>query len=1153
MERKFFPYVWGAVFIAFIFAVLFFISPEPNITGRVSFDVALKYNPGEKILGELKFNIKEGELVPRDSVVFIDYMGQSKSFLLSELVRDKPIEGNFYAEGTSLTGRGLGYGVKGRNIAYPSIDFILKISDSDALSSSKNSQSKSGAPVGSSGSGGGSSPSPGLSPAEAEPSAPSAESESSPASSDDAPSPGLTGAFVNENSYEIKGTVSYESPFKYALKSGQTAQLVEGSVSLNGKPLPDSSISAYVKGAKAIVSTSYFVNEEQFGKYFLGDYALTLTIDVDSLNLYAKEGVIKIRLVYGGATIASHSQIVSVASPADKTINLLREIPTIRISPDGEAVLNLSQYFEGAESYAIELPNIATAISNHEIVFKPESGFKGARRVRVIAYAGENKLESNEFVILVSSGAVDIKTIKDRIEVGKLVHWTKNVKFDSPDALVIDIPDEASDISVTKLAEASSESGSASVGSGLLTGQVSIELDINKRAGFVRWVKRIVNRFTGRITENTFEDISVDSALNDVTLLPDSSGYNIEYYTPSPEAFEEETEQGKRVTISGPDNIIYEDVIASVSLDESRGIRDASRIRLYWLTAEPVISEELKEVDEVLEQEVVEELSVEEAVLNPVASSSESAASATSEPQQLRNVAVPFDAYDLDGDSVLDLIEWVVPHLSNQTYEIILVIRAEHLDENRTFISDIYESVKSLDGNWSETILSGHHVRATFEINLTSDRDITIYPRTSAGTPQIEVYEANGNEILARFDNLVDNSYNKVYLTNLTHSQDTFDLRVLDGDVQFEHIIDPAVDVTPPNIDFVSPTPADASTQLSNAIYVNVSSSDSSQHYTFADFDRSLLLWMRMDEVNASGDPTDLSSWSNNGSKKGGAVQNTSGYFNSSFSFDGDADFFEGNYINGDYIDITPLPDFNASGNYTYAAWIYPIQSVRQGIISQARCQTGGSGINLYLNASNTFYISKCSVSSEDIVVSSSETVSLSQWSFVTATYSGGNVTVYINGVSNGNGAATFTSGNELENIGRAASTSTYYFNGSIDEVLIFNRTLAQAEISALYNASANKYYNNFTNLASGAHTFTGYAVDTRGNKNQTDQHTVTIDTTAPVVNLQAPANGSTVTTASWSFNATFTDNNALANATFYLWNSTLTLINTTTNSLSGT
>src|SRR3989344_8248893 len=136
MERKFFPYVGGAVFIAFIFTVLFFVSPEPNITGRVSFDVALKYNPDEKILGDLKFNIKEGELVPKDSLVLIDYGKQSKSFFLSELVPDNPTEGNFYAEGTSLTGGGLGYGVKGSKIVYPSIDFTFKISDSGAPISS---------------------------------------------------------------------------------------------------------------------------------------------------------------------------------------------------------------------------------------------------------------------------------------------------------------------------------------------------------------------------------------------------------------------------------------------------------------------------------------------------------------------------------------------------------------------------------------------------------------------------------------------------------------------------------------------------------------------------------------------------------------------------------------------------------------------------------------------------------------------------------------------------------------------------------------------------------------------------------------------------------------------------------------------------------
>ena len=95
----------------------------------------------------------------------------------------------------------------------------------------------------------------------------------------------------------------------------------------------------------------------------------------------------------------------------------------------------------------------------------------------------------------------------------------------------------------------------------------------------------------------------------------------------------------------------------------------------------------------------------------------------------------PLDVLDLDENGIYDYVEWVAPSLSNQTFEIILITKAFHLDVNRTFISDIYEEVRELDGNWSETIPSGDYVRVTFEINLTNDRDITIYPRTVSGTP----------------------------------------------------------------------------------------------------------------------------------------------------------------------------------------------------------------------------------------------------------------------------------------------------------------------------------------------------------------------------------------------------------------------------------
>src|SRR3989344_5785263 len=140
---------------------------------------------------------------------------------------------------------------------------------------------------------------------------------------------------------------------------------------------------------------------------------------------------------------------------------------------------------------------------------------------------------------------------------------------------------------------------------------------------------------------------------------------------------------------------------------------------------------------------------------------------------------------------MLDYIEWIVPSLSNQTYEIILITKAQHLDSNKNFISDIYNEVKSLDGNWSEQINDSEYVRVTFEKNLTNVNDITIYPRTVSGTPRIEVYEVNKSELIAEFTNIIDNEYNKVYLINLNGSQNTFDLKIVGGSVEFDYIVDP--------------------------------------------------------------------------------------------------------------------------------------------------------------------------------------------------------------------------------------------------------------------------------------------------------------------------------------------------------------------------
>ena len=85
--------------------------------------------------------------------------------------------------------------------------------------------------------------------------------------------------------------------------------------------------------------------------------------------------------------------------------------------------------------------------------------------------------------------------------------------------------------------------------------------------------------------------------------------------------------------------------------------------------------------------------------------------------------------------------------ISEKNYGLIIEItKAKHLEENRILIKDIYDKVKKLDDNWSETILEDEHIRVTFETPLNNDNDITIYSRIISGNPIIEVYEVNGDE-----------------------------------------------------------------------------------------------------------------------------------------------------------------------------------------------------------------------------------------------------------------------------------------------------------------------------------------------------------------------------------------------------------------------
>lgn len=155
------------------------------------------------------------------------------------------------------------------------------------------------------------------------------------------------------------------------------------------------------------------------------------------------------------------------------------------------------------------------------------------------------------------------------------------------------------------------------------------------------------------------------------------------------------------------------------------------------------------------------------------------------------NKYLPFQAYDTNNDTLLDQVEWEIPHLSTQNFEIIIITKAEHLDENKNFIEDIFDKVKDLD-NIFKLIPKNDFIRVVFERQLTSKNDITIYAKSNSSKATVEVYEKDSDKKIAEFPPIEEYKEYKVLLNNLNEPQDTFDLKVTGAQVEFDQIIDPS-------------------------------------------------------------------------------------------------------------------------------------------------------------------------------------------------------------------------------------------------------------------------------------------------------------------------------------------------------------------------
>ena len=256
------------------------------------------------------------------------------------------------------------------------------------------------------------------------------------------------------------------------------------------------------------------------------------------------------------------------------------------------------------------------------------------------------------------------------------------------------------------------------------------------------------------------------------------------------------------------------------------------------------------------------------------------------------------------------------------------------------------------------------------------------------------------------------------------------------------------------------------------------------------------------------------------GTLNGNAFINASGgQFGGAAQFDGI----------GDYVEVAadPSNNFSSTNNFTVAAWIYSTNYTLGSIASKWDGGSGGGRQWRYNTGGTTSdkkqQLSVTSNGATTVNAFSSTALTNGVQYHVAVTWNNGAYTFYKNGVADGTGTTSVTVLNKtgtrnlcigaVNNANNNACTSVIQgFNGSIDDLQLWNRSLSASEISALFSLSNGNYY---------------WKADANDGSATTTSATreFTIANTAPTTpTLNAPANASVTTNSYQILNVTVTD-----------------------------
>lgn len=153
-------------------------------------------------------------------------------------------------------------------------------------------------------------------------------------------------------------------------------------------------------------------------------------------------------------------------------------------------------------------------------------------------------------------------------------------------------------------------------------------------------------------------------------------------------------------------------------------------------------------------------------------------------------------------------------------------------------------------------------------------------------------------------------------------------------------------------------------------------------------------------------------------------------------------------------------PNLEISGSQTWLAWVNPT-TLADFLCVMAKTNTVNTTDHRLLLDSTGSALFQLTGLTTNVQVTSGNTLSVGNWSFVAGVYdsSAQLLKVWVNGNKTevtASGSANDSNGDF--SVGRLGSAGSFYFNGMIDEVAIYNRAWSDSEVKKYYAWSKGLY-----------------------------------------------------------------------------------------------